>query len=310
MQSSTEFDLIAHLRRQCPFRQPHTHVANGDDASVHELPGGLAVVVSTDASAAGVHWPEDMPLPQAAERAVGAALSDLAAMGAEALWLWSNILAVSAAAAQAMAEGIIEAVHCHKLELAGGDTVQASGNALALTVAGILPAGQAMRRDTARADDDIWLCGYAGHAAYGLQQWRQGVRESAFVKRFATVEPLLDEGLRLRQLGVRCCIDVSDGLVQDAAHVADASGVGMKIELERLPGWDELCAAASEEVARQCALAGGEDYALLFTAPRSLRPSLAGWATRIGCCIVGKEVAVISTGDPLVDVPHGYSHFD
>lgn len=305
-----EFELIEEaFRRHTPSCKPQTRIANGDDGSVHGISPDQELVVSTDASVSGVHWPLDMPLEKAADRAVCAALSDLAAMGAEAYWLWVSVLACSASDAACMGRGIHAALWRYTIELAGGDTVSAPVNALSLTVAGILPQGTAMRRNAASPGDDLWLCGAAGHAALGLRQWQSGHRDGVFVERFAEVKPLLAEGKSLREKGVRCCIDVSDGLLQDAGHIARASGLAMRIDVEALPGWQELLDVAGPDDAKTCAMTGGEDYALLFTAPHNLRPILKPVGKRFGICKEGTGVQAAYHGRLLRMPIKGYAHF-
>ena len=117
----SEFELIEQaFRRHSPPVHPMTRVANGDDASVHEVPLDMELVISTDTSVAGIHWPDNFPLDQAADRAVCAALSDLAAMGAEACWLWVSVLTKAAADAETMGIGVNAALNRYSVELAGG----------------------------------------------------------------------------------------------------------------------------------------------------------------------------------------------
>jgi thiamine-monophosphate kinase len=306
----SEFTLIDQaFRAGAPSRWPGTEVPNGDDASVHACEPGMAWVVSTDTAVCGVHWPADFPLDRAAERAVRAALSDLAAMGAEARLVWVGVMAPDAAAVRLMGKGVCHAVDHFGLELAGGDTVQAPLATLFVTVAGILPEGTAMRRDTAEVGDDVWLAGRVGFSAMGLERWLAGDRDREMVAPFAEVEPLLATGVAVRELGVRCCIDVSDGLAQDAGHVAAASGVQLHLDLGACEGWEKLVAMGGKQRAVALALAGGEDYALLLTAPVGLRESLAGLAHRIGDCRAGRGVVASVAGKPVALPAHGYDHF-
>jgi len=306
----SEFELIARaFRRGDAPVHPLTRIGNGDDASVHALADGMELVVSTDVSVAGVHWPSNMPVDMAADRAVCAALSDLAAMGAEGCWAWVSVMATGGDEVMAMGTGVNAALARHGMELAGGDTVHAGCNAIAVTVGGQLPAGSAMRRDAARAGDELWLCGYVGHAALGLARWQQGERAGPFVDAFVRVRPLLETGIRLREIGVHCCMDVSDGLLQDAAHIASASGVALDIQLQDCPGWQELCQSVDIRTAQDLAAGGGEDYALLFTAPAQLQSQIADSATRIGTCRAGTGVQLWHEGRKLEVAEKGYDHF-
>jgi len=302
-----EFDLIARCFAGRGGRHhAFTRLGIGDDASLHRLEAGMELVVSTDSSLAGIHWPEDLPLAIAAHRAVCSALSDLAAMGAEPLACWLNVMATGSNAVEQLGEGATAALATYHVELVGGDTTRSRVNALAVTVAGQLPAGSAMRRDAAGVDDSIWLAGRVGLHASGLQQWFDGQHDGCFVSCFTTITPLLADGVRLKQQGVRCCMDVSDGLLQDAGHLAGASGVGMCIELSSLPDWPLLVSELGEDVAIQRAACGGEDYALLFTAPATM--TFDG-ACRIGRCQAGAGVQLQLNGKTRTVERAGYDHF-
>jgi len=305
-----EFNLINDaFRKKLPFKHRLTSIPNGDDASVHAIPMGHELVVSTDMSLAGVHWPNDFPLQYAAGRAVNAAISDLAAMGAEASWLWVCAALQDGSAAEMMGEGIAAALKGTGIELAGGDTVHASDNSLSVTVAGLVPEGEAMRRDAARQEDDIWLCGHLGLAALALRRWQQGERCEEEIKAFRDVKPLLDDGMALRGAGVQCCIDISDGLLADAGHLSEASNVAMEIELSLIPSFVELAQQLGNKEAANLVLAGGEDYALVCTAPPALRAALTPIAVRIGHCLTGNGVCALLDGVATHPSQRGFDHF-
>ncbi len=308
--AGSEFKLIEEaFRSQCRFKHPYTRISNGDDASVHCFPSVMELVVSTDCFVAGIHWPDDFPLPDAGEKAIGSALSDLAAMGAEAAWIWLGVQAVSPADAVAVGKGVSIATNRYQVELAGGDTTRSSVNAISVTVGGLVPEGKAMRRDAAEVGDDIWLIGNPGSASFGLNQWKRGIRDGVYIDRFRKVSPLLHEGIHLRQSGVHCCIDVSDGLLQDADHCAEKSGVGMHLRLDAIPDYHILLQSVPAEDARGFILAGGEDYALLFTAPISLRSELHQFASKVGSCELGNGVRVSLDNNPLQLKRRGWDHF-
>lgn len=302
-----EFDLIDRCFAGRGGRpSAFTRLGIGDDASIHQPAAGMELVVSTDTSLAGVHWPTDLPLAVAADRAVCAALSDLAAMGADALCCWLNVMAVDAQSVAQMGDGATAALARFDVELVGGDTTRSPCDALAVTVAGQLPVGRAMRRSGAKMDDSIWLCGRVGFHASGLQQWLNNRKEGCFVECFTEITPMLTQGVRLRKQGVQCCMDISDGLLQDAAHLARASHVGMEIELSLLPDWSQLVDEIGEAQALQNAVHGGEDYALLFTAPASMRFTDA---CMIGRCRELPGVSLTLGGKPVSLEKGGYDHF-
>ncbi len=301
--------IDACFRKEARIFSAMTQVGNGDDASVHALPEGQAWVVSVDTAVAGVHWPYDFPLHRAADRAVCAALSDLAAMGATAHWVWLSVMAEKPEDLVRMGQGAVAALNRYQVELSGGDTVAAKSTALSVTVSGLLPQGSAMQRGQANIGDDIWLLGQVGHSALALQAWFAGERETTRIAAFCEIQPRLKDGVRIRDLGVRCCMDVSDGLLQDAGHMAQASSLMMVLELADIPDWQRLSHQVGEDKARQLVLSGGEDYALLFTAPPILASKLQGYAHRIGYCCAGQGVEVLLHGEPQVLQTRGYEHF-
>jgi len=307
--SDGEFDLIERLFKGAGgSRKAFTRLGIGDDASIHQLEPGMELVISTDSSVQGVHWPDDFPLDQAADKAVCSALSDLAAMGAAPVCVWLNVMAKDAHAVTSMAAGLSRALKRYDVELVGGDTSRAAVNALSVTVAGQLPEGSAMRRGAALCDDNIWLAGRVGFHALGLQCWINHQKEKDFSHLFGVVTPQLEAGLQLRDMGVACCIDVSDGLLQDAGHIATASGIGMDIEISSLPDWAELSQAVGAESALALAAHGGEDYALLFTAPAFMQfPDTV--AVRIGSCRTGEGVNLLMHGEKADVQQTGFDHF-
>ena len=309
-----EFAAISRLFQQrTPFKHTSTQVGNGDDASTHAIPDGFELVVSTDTAVEAVHWPQDMPLDIAGNRAINAALSDLAAMGATPAWLWLAIMAKDTTSLSSMSDGIVQACLIHKVELAGGDTVRSSTNSINVTVGGLLPKGQAMLRTHAQVGDDVWLLGNTGLAAAGLKQWFQGEKNGCFVPYFQNIKPLYNQGITLRKLGIRCCIDISDGLLQDAGHIVKGSTLGIHIDLahiQTLACYQQLLPHFDEETCLKKVLNGGEDYALLCTAPASKRQALQSIdAQHIGTCVQGEGVHLIHEGEIVDYNIKGYDHF-
>jgi len=209
---------------------------------------------------------------------------------------------------------VADALNHHAVELAGGDTVNANINALTVTVSGILPRASAMRRNAAQVSDKIWVVGKLGASHLGLRQWQNGQKDGVFVPCFRDVHPKLAQGQKLRELGVKCCIDVSDGLLQDAGHIAKASGVGMRLEVSQFPGWKSMCETVGEAKAPHVMLTGGEDYALLFTAPRHMT-WLNSLARCVGECVEHREldgvwVQAQLKGENIQCEGSGYDHFE
>ncbi|MDX8388500.1 MAG: thiamine-phosphate kinase [Ghiorsea sp.] len=310
---TNEFDAISRLfRKRTPFIHPLTQLANGDDASVHQIPENMELTISMDTAVSGVHWPSDMSLEIAGNRAVGAALSDLAAMGAKATWVWVAVMAEDTNSLIKMSNGIVQACTDYHVELAGGDTVSSPTNIINVTVAGLVPKGSAMTRANASTDDEIWLMGDLGLSAAGLEQWFDGNHDGNFVSSFQHIKPLLASGEKIRELGIQCCLDISDGLLQDANHIAKASNTSLVFEIEKLqtlPSYQKL-EQMDKDKALKLTISGGEDYALLFTAPPSLHQALLDLgAFHLGYCSEGNEIKLLHDGEEVEFNIKGYDHF-
>jgi thiamine-monophosphate kinase len=192
--------------------------------------------------------------------------------------------------------GFFELAEKHGVALVGGDTNRGPLCA-SVHLHGFVPPGVGLRRSGARPGDQLYVTGTLGDAAAGLELLRDGKGRDAqgadeLQRRFLRPEPRVREGIALRGLA-SAAIDVSDGLGVDVARLARASGVGIEIELERVPTSGELRAAHGEKEAHVLALGGGDDYELLFTVSPEHAVELARtsvtWAC--GCTRIGRVVA-------------------
>lgn len=281
-----EFELIAALRERAeragaPQASSRLVVGSGDDAAV--TAGDGAAVTSVDAAVEGVHFDRRLASPRSiGHKALAAALSDLAAMGAEPGEAYVQLGLpedFDAEACLELADGLASVAARHRVAIAGGDVSRAPALMLALTVVGYVPsAAGAVRRSGARPAEVVVVTGELGGAAAGLLTLRHadlargidpGVAER-LRRRQLEPEPRLAAGRALASVGASAMIDLSDGLGADAAHLATAGGVAIAIYLERLPvqpGVAELAAAARTDVF-ELAAAGGEDYELVATLSR------------------------------------------
>lgn len=282
-------------------------LGNGDDAAVLELEAGEQLVVSTDVAAEGIHFPQDSPAGAMAYRAAAAAASDLAAMGARPIAMTLNLCLPDAGEFRLadLRAGLAMATEALRLPLVGGDLVRGSLS-FGVQVLGAVPHGEALVRSGAAVGDRVCVSGYLGDASAGLAI-EQGTLETgpehaeALKKAFWRPAPAYALGQSLRGVAT-AAIDVSDGLLADAGHLARASGVRLLIEGEALPLSPALKNSVDDQEARRRALTGGEDYVLCFTLPPGA--TLPPGCTEIGCVEAGSGVGCAWEFE--VD---GYQHF-
>lgn len=245
----------------------------GDDAAVLDIPPTKQLVISSDNALEGVHFPIGSPLDKVAYRACVAALSDLAAMGAEPLWMMLSVTmpASTEEAYKALASGILEAAEAYGVTLIGGNTTRGPLN-LGVTVIGLVSKGAYLTRQGAKSGEGVYITGTLGDSALGLKSIQgsyQGEYRDFVENRFWRPTARFEMLPFLKQVQASSCIDISDGLKGDLEHVLKASGVGAVIEPALLPLSIALQELPSEE-AQVLALTGGEDYELCFTAPKQL----------------------------------------
>ncbi len=296
--------------------RPDIAVGIGDDGAVLAPAPGQSLVVVTDALVAGTHFPADTPPDAFGHRALAVNLSDLAAMGAVPRWatLALSLPAVDAGWITAFAAGFHALAARSGVALVGGDTVRGPLFAV-VTAGGELPPGTAVRRAGARPGDAVYVTGHPGDAVAGrlLPGTAPGPAADYLRRRFRYPEPRLATGRALRGLAT-AMLDVSDGLDQDLARLAAASGVGLVLDVDRLPLSPELRAVAGA-AATGHALTGGDDYELAFTAPADAGARVLALATP-GCPVtcIGQVVAGAGvrwqSGGRDVAVPAGaWQHF-
>lgn len=297
-----------------------------DGAVLPAAPSGNRWVVTTDALVAGVHFLADDPAGQVARKALRVNLSDVAAMGGQPVG-YTLALALPRdfdnpeAWLSAFAEGLSQDQARFGITLYGGDSVSTHGPVwVSVTVFGTVPDGREFRRSGADIGDDVWVSGTIGDAAFGLKVLMGEVKGEwpELVDRYRLPRPRLALARELSGL-VSACLDVSDGLVQDAGHIARQSGVRLEIDGPAVPLSDAATSlVASAPALRHSMLTGGDDYELLFTAaPEAFKAvreagERAGTAmSRIGRVEVGAGVVVTDgSGRPLQGLEHaGWRHF-
>jgi thiamine-monophosphate kinase len=283
----SEFDLIRrHFQRAAGG--PPVVLGIGDDCALLLPRPGHQLAVSSDMLVEGCHFFADVDPQALGHKALAVNLSDLAAMGARPLGFTLALALPQADDAwlRAFSEGLLALADTHSCPLVGGDTTRGPLN-ICITVFGEVAPGRALRRDAARADDDIWLSGRTGEARLALERLRgtgwalRNDRDKALCRqRLERPTPRVALGQALASLQGRApaAIDLSDGLAGDLGHILSASGVGAEIDLSDLPVAPALQPLAKTE-RLECLLRGGDDYELLFTAPASARETIAHAAT-------------------------------
>ncbi len=294
-----EFALIAAIRARLTRRAPPgVTLGIGDDAAVLAPMAGGAVL-SVDVAVEGVHFDRRwLRTEDVGWRSYTAALSDSAAMGASPkAGLLSLILPADVPDDDVLAivEGVAEAAEACGAPVVGGNV--SSGAQLSITSTVVGEAGaNVLTRSGARPGHAVYVTGTVGTAALGLALLATGRSElegaTPFVDRWRRPRARFDAADALRRVA-RSAVDVSDGLVADLVHICEASGVGATIEVARLPlaPKHETLAAAIGRDGADLALAGGEDYELLFTAPPgTVSPDMA---TAVGSIEEGDRVRVL-----------------
>lgn len=320
-----EFELIARYLAPLAAAAPGAFGLR-DDAATITPPAGSDLVVTTDAMVEGIHFLKSDGPERIARKLLRVNLSDLAAKGAVPIG-YQLILGLPTPLDEdwlaRFAAGLAQDQQAFNFPLYGGDTTRSpSGLLLGVTAFGYVPGGQMLRRNGAQAGDDLYVTGSIGDAALGLEvKLNHRIFSSAammmFDSRLHLPTPRLAFGHGL--IGhAHAALDVSDGLVQDAGHIASASGLKVVIDADSVPlSLAARSALADDPDLLKAILTGGDDYELLFTAAPdnaaaiselSRRVGLA--ATKIGRLEAGAGVEVRDRAGQLVRLPKsGFQHF-
>ena len=302
-----EFDLIARY-----FTRPGRHavLGVGDDCALLQPQAGMQLAVSSDMLVEGRHFLSTTPAAGLGHKALAVNLSDLAACGAKPLaftlalalpFIDENWLA-------GFSKGLWDLADAHGCELIGGDTTQGPLN-ICITVLGEVPPGDALLRQHAQVGDDIYISGTVGDARLALEVFKGTVSLEATYfeaarQRMDRPTPRVELGLALRGVA-NAAIDISDGLLGDLGHILQRSQVGAVIET----AWVQDSAAISDAMQSVAfnkrldfALAGGDDYELLFTAPPDQADEVldAGEQCGVSITCIGRITPV--TGVQVLDL--------
>ena len=329
-----EFELIARF-----FKRPARRAALGigDDCALLHAAADCQMAISSDMLVQGRHFFADVDPHKLGHKALAVNLSDLAACGAKPL-AFTLALALPHADEAWLApfsQGMLALADAHDCELIGGDTTAGPLN-ICITVFGEVPVvnghSQALLRSGARPGDDLYVSGTLGDARLALDALQGRVSLSADVLEKARLRlemptPRVALGLALRGVA-SAAIDVSDGLLGDLGHILECSGVGATVEADiasQIVAASACCLSAggqfdsscSVETWRALALAGGDDYELLFTAPRQQQAAVLAAAqssqtpvTRIGQINAEPGLRLLDDqGQPLPSIYASFDHF-
>ena len=320
-----EFETIQRLF--APLAHPEWARGLKDEVAVLPSRAGYDLVLTKDAIVEGVHFLANDPLDTVAQKLLRVNLSDLAAKGAEPFGYllachWSPRCGWPEREAFVAGLGVDQ--KAFGVHLLGGDTVSTPGPAsFSCTMMGWVPKGRVVGRSGARAGDLVFVTGMIGDGWLGLQAARKVLslepeRLGALIAHYRAPMPRVEFAEAIRDFAT-ASVDVSDGLIADLGHVAEAGGVGIEIDLERVP----LSAAANAwldgrvdpEAALERLASGGDDYEIAFTARASDESVLRREAERrrlrltpIGRVTAGKGVVVRYAGQAVPVRKPGWTH--
>ena len=316
-----EFGLIDRIAVKVAA-SPSVPLGIGDDAAALLSTPNTLTLITSDMLLEGVHF--DLGFCDArslGRKSLSVNLSDLAAMGARPRHFLLSIAlpaTVTLDFIDAFMAGIMEQAERFGVTLVGGDTCASRGGvAISITALGEQRPELVVKRSGAAVGDLIYVTGTVGDAAAGLGALRAGVRDGYLVERQLDPQPRVAAGVALAEAGLASAmIDVSDGLLGDLTHICEKSGVGARLELAGLPLSDEYRAACGGDP-YTLALSGGEDYELLFCAPKGKRVEVEALLERMGVKVspigeitAGNSVEVVAAdGRGYAPSLRGFDHF-
>jgi thiamine-monophosphate kinase len=319
----SEFDII---QRYFDRPTPGAILGIGDDAALVEPSAGMELAVSTDMLVSGQHFFPDADPQGLGHKSLAVNLSDMAAMGARPCWatlslaLPTTLVGENDKWLQAFSEGFFKIADAYQVALIGGDTTRGPLT-ICVTVIGEVARGKALRRSGAKSGDDIWISGRLGDAALALAH-QQGTimlephEIEGCLAGLNTPTPRIELGEGLIGLA-HSAIDISDGLLADLGHILKCSQTSAIVSMPKISCSASLSKYLPHPVALKCLLAGGDDYELCFTAPRSKRAKIDALSrqlvlplTRVGKIGVGDGLVVLDGAGEVVTLEtKGYDHF-
>ena len=307
-----EFGLIELIRERFASIPSHGCEGIGDDCAVLPLNTTESMVVTTDLLVEDIHFLRDRITPeQLGRKSLAVNLSDVAAMGAAPVASFLSLSlppGVTGVWIDAFLAGYQALSTQFGVPLLGGDTTSARDRlTVSVTAIGRAENTHLKRRGDAKPGDRIFVTGYLGDSAQGLQDMLSG-RDTPFIALHNKPEPFVNEGIWLGGRNeVHAMMDISDGIASDLMHILQMSGVGAEVSLDMIPTNTPI----------ELAVAGGEDYKLLLTADVGAAARLAeDYKAKfgeplyeIGRIVAGEEIRWLDRGNPVLLECEGFAHF-
>lgn len=326
-----EFELIEKITHGAPRSGEYLVCGAGDDCAVIKGANGKDFLVTTDALFEGVHFKREWTTPKTLGRkALSVNVSDICAMGGRAQYFLVSIGIpedMPETEVESLFDGMAQSANSFRMSLIGGDTCKsAKGLLLSLTVIGECDTGKAIYRKGAKPGDAVYATGTFGDSALGLACLEKGIRNihvRNFIKKHDDPTPRTAISQWLSESGcVSSMIDISDGLMADLNHIADASKVQIIIDAKNIPFSDGFIESAGlvGKDGITLALSGGEDYELAFTVHSAKRglfekmlnvvlPTFGHKVTKIGEVLQGEGVHAVDVhGTKLALANKGFEH--
>lgn len=301
----TEFELIQRYFTDRQSPQKNSRLGIGDDCALMLPSPGMELAISSDMLVEGRHFFAGADARMLGHKSLAVNLSDLAAMGAEPR-AFTLALALPEAEPDWLrdfSQGLFDLADQFHCQLIGGDTTKGPLT-ICITVIGEVPGDQALRRDAAKVGDDIWVSGTLGDAKLALASYLNqhtlsddDLQHAALRMHMPT--PRIQLGLALRHIA-NAAIDISDGLIGDLGHILKRSNVGATLRCDDLP-FGAILGKQTQELKREFALAGGDDYELCFTASTSQRDAVLAAAEKVQTKVTRIGSIEIESGLRLVD---------
>ena len=312
---SSEFEIIDRYFKK---KMKQTALGVGDDAAIINIKKNREIVISSDMLVENVHFLKNANPARLGWKSLAVNLSDIAAMGAIPKWatLSISLPKINHDWLKEFSKGFFKCADQFGIDLIGGDTTKGPLT-ISITIMGDIKKNKSLLRSGAKINDDIWVTGQLGMASMGLASLQGKLKlapslKVKCIKALETPTPKVLIGSHLSRYA-NSCIDISDGLVQDLKHVLKASTVGASLLLNEIP-CDPFIHTSKKY---QFALNGGDDYELLFTAPKKHRLAIEKIAKKtdtainiIGVITKNKSLKVVDQkGKSISFNKRGFDHF-